>query len=399
MTEPTAGETLERLRRRVAQWGAAERAVRAIVSPYRVCPIGAHSDHQRGPVLGVALDVGTRLAFAPAEGAECRLASENFPGEARFDVGEPGPPGAAGWDAYARAAAWALRERMPARPRGVLACLDGALPGAGLSSSASVLLAYLSALAAVNEIALDDAARVALSRRAENEYVGLASGILDPASIVASRRDHLLAIDTAAERWEAIPAAPAAPDARILVAYAGVPRRLVDTGFNDRVRECHAAAERLAKRAGLPAVSCLGELEDEVFDAHADTLPRGERSRARHFFGERARVRRGIECWRRGDLAGFGALMTRSGRSSVEHYETGSPELARLQAILAETPGVFGARFSGGGFGGCAIAWVEASRAGEARDEAAAAFAAAFPALRDEARFFLAESDDGLRVA
>jgi galactokinase/galacturonokinase len=184
----------------------------------------------------------------------------------------------------------------------------------------------------------------------------------------------------------------------VLVAFTGIPRNLPGTGFNQRVAECRAAAAHLSALAGLPPARLLGELSDEVFEAHGAALPDGERRRARHFFGERARVRRGTEAWRGGDLPGFGRLMNESCASSIENYEVGSPELIRLQEILRETPGVLGARFSGGGYGGCAIALVAADAAEEARGRAERGFLAAFPGLAGRARCFLAESEDGLRV-
>jgi galactokinase len=146
-------------------------------------------------------------------------------------------------------------------------------------------------------------------------------------------------------------------------------------------------------------VTKLGELDDAVFEAHAGALEDGERKRAQHLFGERERVAEGTERWRQGDLDRFGALMSESCRSSIECYETGSPELVRLQEILVATPGVFGARFSGAGFGGCSIALVDAAAAGEAGASILRAFLAAFPGLEGRARVFEVQSDDGLRRA
>jgi galactokinase/galacturonokinase len=262
-----------------------------------------------------------------------------------------------------------------------------------------VILAYLTALAALNGLALRPEELVALSRRAENEHVGVQSGILDPASIVASRRGALVRIDTAAARWERIGVGSSAPPHCFLVAFTGQARSLAHTDFNRRVDECRAAAARLAERAGLPAARHLGDLGDAVFEAHLGALPPTERLRARHFAGERRRVREGVERWERGDLAGFGALMSESCRSSVENYETGSPELAILQRILERTPGVFGARFSGAGFGGCSVALVAEAEAEEARRRVLADFLAELPALEGRARAFLVRGEDGVRIA
>jgi galactokinase/galacturonokinase len=389
---------VDALRRRASErFGVAPRDVQVALAPYRICPLGAHSDHQHGPVLGAAIDACTLLAFAPGAEPELVLESADFPGRVRAALA--GPPRREGpdWGRYAAGAAAVLRERLGPRPAGVVGCVEGTLPGAGLSSSASLLIALLLALSRANGLELTPQELVRLARRAENEEVGVACGVLDPAVVAAARRDHLLAIDTRALRWEAIPPPPSALRARFLVAYTGLSRRLGETAFNRRVEECLRAARRLGELSGLPAER-LGDLPDAAFEAHAAALPREERLRAAHFFGERARVGRGVAAWRAGDLAAFGALMNASCRSSIENYETGSEELCRLQQILGATPGVLGSRFSGAGFGGSAVALVEAERAEAVRAQVEAAFAAAFPAQAGRARCFLTESEDAARL-
>jgi galactokinase len=326
------------------------------------------------------------------------LASENFAGEVGFDVRAPEAGDGPAWGRYARGAAWALRERLPARARGVRGRVSGTLPGGGLASSASVLVAYLSALAHANGLELAPRELVLLSRRAENEFVGLASGVLDPAAVVACRRGELLAIDTREVRWESVPLGPGAAAPAWLVVFTGQPRSLPATGFNQRVAECREAARTLARLAGAPATEHLGELPDAVFETHLRELEPPLAGRARHIFTERARVRRGILHWRAGELAEFGVLMDESCRSSLESYQTGSPELARLQRVLQATPGVLGARFSGAGFGGCCVALAQADAAAEACEHALAEFTRALPALADRARAFVARSEDGVRL-
>lgn len=397
MTETLRSAVEARRRALAAALPPGSPPVRVVVAPYRICPIGAHVDHQGGPVLGMAIGARTYLAFAPSADSTCRLTSGDFEGAVRFDLRRP-EGGGPEWGRYARAAACVLRERLPARPRGWVGRVDGALPGGGLSSSASVLLAYLQALALANDVALSVRDLVELSRRAENEFVGVKSGILDPASIAGARRGHLLAIDTRAVRWEAVPLGAAAPPVRFLVAFTGRTRNLRATDFNRRVEECREAARLVAAKAGVPEATRLGDLPGAALDAHAAALPGALRRRVRHFRSESARVRRGAELWRQGDLAGFGALMNASCRSSIESYETGSDEQIRTTAMLSGLPGVLGARFSGGGYGGCSLALVRAERAEAACEEAARRFRAELPELAERARFFLVESEDGVRV-
>jgi len=390
---------LDALRGAVAsRAGVGEAAVRVVWSPYRVCPIGAHVDHQHGPVLGMAIDHGTSLAFVPSADARCRFASRNEPGEAVFALADPGPAASKGWERYPRAAAWALGTRLPARPRGVVAVLAGDLPGGGLSSSASLLLACLTALAHANDLELAPAELVRLCVEAENGYVGLHCGALDPAAIVASRRGQLARIDTASLAWESLPLGAEAPAWRVVIAYGGQPRNLTGTAFNQRVDECREAARQVAQRAGLVGVARLGDLPEEVLAEHLDAIPGAPGRRARHFFEEGRRVREGAACWKAGDLAGFGRLMSDSCRSSIENFETGSEALLALHHALGQAR-VFGSRFSGAGFAGCVVGLVAAERAEACRVEVEGAYARAFPAHGARAQVFLADGDDGLLLA
>jgi galactokinase/galacturonokinase len=268
-----------RQRRALLEDGVQPGDLRVVISPYRVCPIGAHSDHQHAPVLATAIDAHTVLSFAAAPGAEVALASENFPGVVRFDLRALDAQAGAEWGRYARAAAWALRDRLPSPPRGLRGLVGGPLPGGGLCSSASVLLAYVTALAHVNGLALAPRELVLLSQRAENEFVGLASGVLDPAAIVGSRRGQLLAIDTRNATWEPVASAAEAPACSFLVVFTGSPRSLTGTGFNQRVEECRRAARALSQLAGLPETGFLGELPDAVFEAMPWLERRSRRAR------------------------------------------------------------------------------------------------------------------------
>jgi galactokinase/galacturonokinase len=380
------------------RFGADARDALVAVAPYRVCPLGAHIDHQLGPVVSLGIAAWTVLAFAPSGDGRVRMASRDFEGEVAFDLAGLPAPGE-GWGRYLRAAAWAVSHRLPPRPVGIVGWVSGSLPGAGLSSSASVLVAYLLALARANDLTLAPEELVAAARRAENEFVGVASGALDPVSVVAARRGRLLEIDTREPRWRPLAPGPGAPAWRILVVHTGSERHLPRTPFNQRVEECRGAAALLGERSGLPEVRVLGDLPDAAIEAFAPELPPALRGRALHFLGERRRVLRGAEAWRRGDLAVFGGLMFESCRSSIENYETGSAEQIALQAILEHTPGVLGARFSGAGWGGCSVALVDAAVAEDARRQVEREFVRVHPQLEGHARAFLVETEDGARLS
>ena len=339
----------------------------------------------------MAVSAHTKLTFSPSASHLVRLKSANFAGEVRFDLQNSAEQSdQPDWGRYPRAAALALGERVT---RGIDGTVEGTLPGGGLSSSASVLLAYLTALADANGLELTAKEKVELAAAAEREFVGVKVGILDPAAIVGAERDHLLWIDSRKIRWEALPLGDGAPAWRILVAFTGTTRNLAATGYNRRVEECFEAVESLAAETGLEGARGLHDFTDAQFDEHRTKLEGAPARRARHFFTERARVRRGAELWRRGDLAEFGALMNASCESSIQNWEAGSPELIELQQILLDTEGVYGSRFSGAGFGGCVIALVDGTRDEDIRRSVEQAMDA-----RPPARVFLLDSDDGVRI-
>jgi galacturonokinase len=172
--------------------------IRVIASPYRICPLGAHIDHQGGSVLGMTINAFTLMAFSPAKNGVVRLQSRNYPGTVTFDIADIAKSTGSFWGVYPRAAVLALQEKYNIK-YGISGLVDGMLPGCGLSSSASVLLAYLHALAEVNSLEIEPWEFVQLTHRAEKKYIGLNNGILDQTSIVFGKKGYLLHIDTKGE--------------------------------------------------------------------------------------------------------------------------------------------------------------------------------------------------------
>lgn len=376
--------------------GLAPEDVHVLVAPYRICPLGAHIDHQGGPVLGMTINACTLMAYAPVDDREVRLRSRNYPGRVRIDLDAISAVPGSFWGVYVRAAVRALEEQHRLS-RGMVGIVDGMLPGCGLSSSASVLLAYLHALAEVNDLDPAPWDFVHLTRRAENGHIGLSNGILDQTSIVFGRRRHLVYIDTRAEEVTHLPESSSGGNFAIIVAYSGISRELTTSGYNTRVQECTRAAALLARHAGLPPAGRLSDLPPEVFARHADRLPAPLGCRVRHFASEVQRVQEGLVAWREGRLADFGGLMRASGRSSVEQYECGSPAIHDLQQIMSTTEGVLGARFSGGGFGGCVVGLADPQHAARAVETIRETYLCLHPEVRERAAVYLAESADGMR--
>lgn len=338
----------------------AKGAVFRAFSPYRVCPLGAHVDHQHGVISGFAIDKGVELAYQPTDSGEILLVSEDFPGEIALDVQDRAPERAGDWGDFARGCVWALGKRRKLW-RGVRGVVRGSLPIGGLSSSAAVILCYLQALLQANDLLMGPDELIDVAHEAEVDFVGVNVGKLDQSCEVYSRKGQLLFLDTRDQQYELIAPPKTAPKFDLMVFYSGLSRKL-GSGFNNRVDELKAASWFLKALEGaeLGAFSDtrLRDVAPEVFERFEQQLPGPFQRRARHFYTECARVRLGAQKWRAGDIAGFGRLVFESGQSSIENYETGSEHLIALYEALRQAPGVYGARFSGAGFKGCCIALV-----------------------------------------
>ncbi len=332
--------------------------MRLAKAPLRICPLGAHVDHQLGCVTGLTLDRAVLLAFAPRRDDLVRLASLDFPGQVEFHLADIPPAVKGDWGSYPRGAAWVMGQTHPIT-KGFDGLISGPLPIGGLSSSAAVDVAYLLALQTANEVSVAPRDNVRLAQRIENDFVGLNNGILDQSMILCGQAGALTWLDCRDFEVTQLPTPdPAAFE--WLVVYSGLSRSLVSSDYNLRVSECETAARLLLSAAAqpLPERPKLRQVEPAVFAEHGDTLPARPARRARHFYGEMDRVALGAAAWRAGELAEFGRLMTASGESSIVNYECGSPHLVSLHELLNSTPGVYGARFSGAGFRGACIALV-----------------------------------------
>lgn len=372
--------------------------LKEVFTPYRVCPIGAHVDHQYGLITGFALDKGVTMLYHPEESPVVRLRSMNFEGEAVF-AADSRAPRRGDWGDYARAAAWALTKAGHSLTRGFTGIIAGTLPVGGLSSSAAVVITYLQALCRENAISLTDQALIQIALSAENDYIGLSVGKLDQSCEVLSKKDNLLFLDTMDDSWERIPRPENLPDFEIAVFFSGIERTLVGSKFNARVDELKAAAYALMAESGMEygrfADARLRLVPREVFERYKHRLPENWRLRATHFYTEYDRVLRGVEAWRRGDLRAYGACVFESGHSSIYNYETGSPELKALYEAMRKTDGIYGGRFSGAGFKGCCMALVDPGYKEKIAKNITAEYLRQFPALKDKFSIHFCGTADG----
>lgn len=371
-----------------------------IFSPYRVCPLGAHVDHQHGLVMGFAFDKGVDFWFNPTDDGIVRLKSLTFPGDVEFPIDDLVRVKQGNWGDYARGAKYALSKRFKLR-RGVEGVIKGSLPIGGLSSSAAVLVAYVMAFAKANDIELTKMETIRIASEAEREYIGLNNGILDQASIVLSEKDSLLFLDTATEEYRVIPKNPAMPEFHLGIFFSGLTRSLVSSDYNLRVSECKAAAWNMLAYNNQPLKTLdktfLRDVPREVFEDTKERMPARFARRAEHFYSEYKRVRKGVTAWESGNLELFGKLSFESCESSIYNYECGSPELIAIYEIMRELDGVWGGRFSGAGFKGACIALVDPAKEESIREKLTAEYLRRFPEYEGTFEVHFCKTDDGAR--
>jgi len=319
-----------------ATFGSSTPDVRVICSPYRICPLGAHVDHQLGLVTGMCIDCNVLLAYVPNSDAEIRLQSKNFPGFVQFSIHDKLEGDSNNWGNYLKGAVYALAQKYSLK-FGFDGIIEGNLPIGGLSSSAAVGLAYLMALEDVNGIPISAEQNIRFDQIIENEFIGLNNGILDQSTILMSEKDKLLFLDCQTEVSQLINPPEDIPEFKIVVVYSGLSQALSGTDYNQRVTECQHAARLLMQCAGMKvAQNCvLREVSNEIFERYQDKLPKNLRKRAAHFFSEFDRVEKGMDAWKAGDLSTFGSLVNQSGASSIHNSKLRKSILKSIQILAA----------------------------------------------------------------
>jgi galactokinase len=241
------------------------------------------------------------------------------------------------------------------------AVVEGEVPsGAGLSSSAAVEVATATALKALFELDLDPVRLALLCQKAENEFVGVACGIMDQFISALGREGHALFLDCRSLQTRHVPVGATGGSAggvQIVVADTAVKRGLVDSEYNQRRAECQEAVRLLGER--LPGIAALRDVSPEDFIRYGEALPPVVRRRARHVVTEDARVLESVAALSAGDLATFGRLMHQSHVSLRDDYEVTVPQLDVMVEAALAVPGVLGSRMTGAGFGGCTVSLVE----------------------------------------
>ncbi len=337
-------------------------------APGRVNLIGEHTDYNDGFVLPIAIDRAVWIALRTRTDERVYAGSLNFQQAKSFSLAGFRNENA-GWAEYLKGVAWAMQEA-GLRLRGWEGVVAGDVPiGAGLSSSAALEMAVASAFAAVSGLPWDAATMAQLGRRAENEWVGMRCGIMDQMISAAGREGHALLIDCRTLQTEAVPLPPGTV---VVVLDTAVRRGLVDSAYNERRAQCEAAALFLGVKA----------LRDATLDQLLAARPaRSQLSldevtfrRARHVITENARTLEAAEAMRRGEAAELGQLMIAGHASLRDDFEVSIPQMDAMVECAIRQEGCFGARMTGGGFGGCAVALVEDGHAATFAEDVAACY-------------------------
>ena len=377
-------------------------ALYQLFSPYRICPLGAHVDHQHGLVSGFAFNVGLKFLFSATETGKVEMCSLSFEGLTTFSVQKEIEERQNNWGDYLRGAVWALQKDYQLQ-YGVRGVVKGCMPIGGLSSSAALLCGFVMAVSKVNQLNLDKMQVIHYASLAEREYVGLRNGILDQACVVLCEADKLLYLDTKTSHYELLPFGDGKSKDlpfKIGIFFSGVTRKLTGTDYNLRVSECKTAAWSLQAYDEIPLKELeetrLRDVSKKMFDKYGEKMPERFMKRARHFYTECERVEEGVEAWKAGDIQRFGNYIFESCESSIHNYECGSPELIAIYEIMRETDGIFGGRFSGAGFKGACIALVDPTKEEYIREHLTNEYLKRFPQYKDTFEDFFCEPNNGV---
>ena len=330
---------------------------RLFSAPGRVNLIGEHTDYNEGFVLPMAIDRRTYVAIAPRNDRTVRCLSTAFDDQIEFELSADLTP-ANDWANHVRGvAACLLRDEFNLRGADLLIASEVPL-GAGLSSSAALEIAVGFGLLKVADHLVDPVRLALAAQKAEHEFIGTKCGVMDQFIACLGMEAHALKIDCRSLEYEPVPIDLS--EARMVVVNSMVKHDLAAGEYNQRRAECEEAVRRLAGH--LPGIQSLRDVELEEFDQWADALPEVIRRRANHVITENARTLAAVEALKLGQLSHFGKLMRASHESLREDYQVSCRELDLLVEIASRSAGVYGARMTGGGFGGCTVNLVKAEQ-------------------------------------
>lgn len=323
-------------------------------APGRVNLIGEHTDYNDGFVMPAAIDLSVLVTVWPREDRKLEIHSENFDDQVTFDLDQKDPAPRGHWSDYVIGVAVIL-ERAGYRLHGAYLDIRGDVPvGSGLSSSAAVEVATGCALAANSDLKIDRRELALLCQKAENEFVGARVGIMDQFVALFGQAQRALLLDCRSLEFKLLPL----PDTvNVVICNTMVKHALASSAYNERRAQCEAGVKHLSR--SLPNVKALRDVTIEQLEQFGSDLPEVVYRRCRHVISENARVLSAAQALEQHDLRQFGQLMAESHRSLRDDYEVSSEELDLMVELAGRAEGVYGARMTGGGFGGSTVNLVD----------------------------------------
>jgi galactokinase len=329
-------------------------------APGRVNLIGEHTDYNDGFVMPAAIDLYTQAAIKPRGDRTLFIHSENFSDSVEVDLDEPNPLARGHWSDYVCGVAATL-ERAGYRLRGANLAIRSDVPiGAGLSSSAAIEVAAGLAMLENSGIEIDRVELARLCQQAENEFVGMRCGIMDQFISCCGKAGTALMLDCRSLEYRLL---PLPEHVRLVICNTMVKHELGSSEYNTRRAECEAGVKHFAKL--LPDIQALRDVSVNDLKRCGRDLNEVIFKRCRHVITENARVMEAATALERNDLNAFGGLMAESHRSLRDDYEVSCAELDTMVDLATQVEGVYGARMTGGGFGGCTINLVKAESVAE----------------------------------
>jgi galactokinase len=338
-------------------------------APGRVNLIGEHTDYNDGFVMPVAIDFFTQILLFPLDARALEFYSDNFKEKVVLDFDNLPKSRSRHWSDYVVGVALMLiREGHELRGARLMIASDVPI-GSGLSSSAALEVATAYALAMTSDLKIERAELAKLCRRAESEFVGARVGIMDQFVSFFGETDKALMLDCRSLEFEHL---PVPPSAQLVICNTMVKHDLASGAYNERRQQCEEGVELL--RTVLPNVTALRDVTLQQLEVHRKELPEVIYRRCRHVVTENERVLDAASALKQGDVAKFGQLMNQSHQSLRDDYEVSCAELDLMVGLARKVEGVFGARMTGGGFGGCTVNLVRRERVDEFQNTVAAGY-------------------------
>ena len=369
-------------------------------TPYRIWPLGAHVDHNLGKITGFAIDKGIHIAYSSKSNGIVEIESLQFSKNSQWHILNTPSKKENDWADPLRGATIELNNRYPLR-YGMSAIIDGELPIGGLSSSAALIITFINALAFINNIKLTEKELIEISELSEKNYLGIENGKLDQMCEIYSKKNKLLYVDMKDDSYELIDT-PKNVKYIIGIFFSGIEKGINSEEYNKRTDELRSTAYLLKALNGDEYTrfnsTNMRDIPYDTYLKYKSKLPENYQKRAKHFYEEIDRVDKGVEFYRKGDIISFGKLVTESGESSINNWETGSKEMIDLFNIIKSCDGVYGTRFSGSGFKGSCLAFINPTKINSVLKEVEDKYLKKYPKLKEKYSAHICNTADGIKL-